>query len=185
MSWLKMHFLKIASLLLLVVGVGIIFISIKSAKLENKILLPPFAYSDLAKYGYEYITVSGTLVGSEGGNVAFPLNTNEFVCDNLIKECSLVQAQIVTDSGYLTTYKESFPIESWDNNFVVFKTDPVQSHCSAWTYRIDRLKRELIGVRERSNDYDFDSCLGIGVERFQVKLIDGFEVVSRLRGNKE
>jgi hypothetical protein len=185
MNWLKKHFFKISTVVLLLISAGAIFIAVKSSRLENSILLPPFVYSDLAQYGYEYVTVSGTLVGTKGGNVAYPLNTNEFTCDNSVKECRLIQAQVTSDSGYLATYKESFPIKSWDNNFIVFKTDPKGSQCATWTYRIDRIKKELIGVRERPTNYDQDSCLGLAMERFEVKLVDGFDVLSELRGYKE
>lgn len=185
MNWLRKHFFKITTAILLLVSVGLFLAALRAKEIENNILLPPLTYSDLTQYGYEYVSVSGTLIGIEGAEIAYPLNTNEFTCDNSIKECRLIQVQVTSDSGYLGTYKESFPIESWDSNFIVFKTDPEGSRCAAWTYRIDRIKEELIGVRERSANYDPDSCLGLQMDRFEVKLVDGWEVLSKLRGYKE
>jgi hypothetical protein len=181
MNWLKRHFFKITTVLLLLVSVAATYAAIKSMKIENHIFLPTFSYGDLAPYGYEYVTVKGTLISTGEDGIGSPLNTTEFTCDNSIRECNLVQAELFSDST-LTTYTESFPIESWDNNFIIFKTNPESGQCVIWTYRIDRVRKELIGVREQAANYDYDRCIGIGLNKFEVKVVDGWEVISKLRG---
>lgn len=184
MNWLKRNFFKVTTVLLLIVSVGAVWAVVKSSKIENHVFLPGYSYQDLAQYGYEYVSVAGTLISTSGGGIASPLNTNEFTCDNSIKKCELVQAELF-DGVSLNMYSESFPIESWDKNFIVFKTSPDSGQCVTWTYRIDRVKKELIGVRERAANYDYDKCMGIGMDKFEVKVVDGWDVISELRGYDE
>lgn len=165
------------SVLLLLVAVGAVFVAMRSSRIASHILLPPSTYSDLGQYGYEYLTVGGTFVGMTGGGVGNPLNTNEFTCDNEVKECRLIQAQL-TDEGFLSSYSEVFPIETWTSDVIVFSTAPESGQCVVWTYRIDRRKQELTGVREPISGYNYDKCFGIGVDRFTVKLVDGFKALN-------
>jgi hypothetical protein len=174
------NFFKFTSCLLLVVSAVSIYLVAKSSKLENHVYLPSFYYGDLAQYGYEYITVQGTLISTGKDGIGSPLNSNEFVCDNSIKECNLVQADLSND-GFLSLYTESFPIESWDKNFIVFKTNPDNVKCVLWTYRIDRIKKELIGVREQAANYNHEECFGIGINKFEVKLVNGSDAISQMK----
>lgn len=181
MIWLKRHFFKITTVLLMLVAVGATYAAVKGSKIENHLYLPTFTYGDLSEYGYEYVTIAGTLVSTGGGNIASPLNAVEFTCNNSTEECKLVQAEIFGGT-ILTTYSESFPIESWNTNFIIFKTSPDSQSCVAWTYRIDRVRKELIGVRDRARNYDYEKCMGIGMEKFEIKVADGWEVIKKLRG---
>lgn len=170
----------ILGLLLMVLITGFsVYSAVASSKLENQMILPPFSYIDLAPQ-YEYITVDGTLVSTMGGGIGSPLNTVEFTCDKSAGQCNLVQAELL-NSKYLTTSTESFPIKSWDENFVVFSTVPLDAHCVVWTYRIDRVKHELIGVREQSDRYNSQTCLGIGAEKFGVEVVDGVRALKVMR----
>lgn len=160
-----------------------IYVGIQASRIENQISLPSFGYHDLREYGYDVISVSGTLAGMEGGNIANRLNTNEFTCNRATGTCRLAQAEIGS-GGFLWVYAETFDIASWDSNFVVFKTQPGSLACAAWTYRIDRIKKELIGIREKANGYDSDRCAGIGLEKFSVKIIDGLDASEKIRKSK-
>jgi hypothetical protein len=74
------------------------------------------------------------------------------------------------------------PGTSWDDNFIVFKTIPNTANCAEWSYRIDRLKKELIGKRSRPANYSYDNCSGLGFSDFEIEVVDGWEVVKILRG---
>lgn len=181
---LKKNFFKISTILLtLLLGISVYFF-IKNSGVKNIISLPSYSYTDLKEYGYDYISVRGTLVSDGKDGVASDLNTNEFICDRSKKTCELIQAEIFDDS-LLGLYNETFDIESWDANFIVFKTLSENQSCVTWTWRIDRVKKELIGVREKASNYDFEKCMGIGLEKFTVKVVDGWEVIKKLRGYKE
>ncbi len=184
MHLLKKHFFKVSTVLLLLISVVAIYVAAKSIKTENHIFLPYFSYSDLDEYGYQYVTIKGTLISTSEESIASPLNSNEFTCDNSTRECRLVQAELFA-GNLLTVYTESFMIESWDDNFIIFKTDPSGSQCVTWTYRIDRVKKELIGVRAPVDNYNYEVCMGIGLEDFQIKLVDGWDVIEKLRGYKK
>jgi hypothetical protein len=179
----KRYFFVATTVLLAIVSAVAIYVASVST-VENLVYLPSYTYSDLKDYGYDYITVSGTMVSTAADGVANPMNTNEFSCDRLTGQCNLVQAEL-SSGGFLSTYTESFPIESWDDNFVVFKTSPENIHCVTWTYRIDRVKRELIGVREAAASYDSDLCMGIGLSDFSVEIVDGLDALERIRNNVE
>lgn len=154
-------------------------------KIREHILLPPFSYIDLKEYDLDYITVEGTITQDESSEskVGGVLNTNKFTCDKKTATCTLVQANL-SENGYLSTYTEAFLIQSWDDNFIVFTTDPEANQCVIWTYRIDRVKKELIGVREKRYDTNNDACSIIGNDKFIIKVVDGFKVISKIRGYK-
>lgn len=181
MSLPKRYFYRIIIILLLITSVASVYVTIKSTKIENHVFLPAFSYIDLSDYGYEHVTVSGTLASTAGDQIISPLNTNEFACDNSTGECRLAQAEIFNGS-LLSTSTESFPIDSWDKNFIVFKTSPESGQCVEWTYRIDRIKKELVGFRESATNYNQDRCMGIGLGKLEVKVVDGWEIVRKLRG---
>ncbi len=173
-------FYKKVSIVLLIVSAVSIYAAVMYSKVENNIILPPYSYVDLASSGYDYITVSGTLISTGEEGVGNPINTNEFVCDGARSECTLTQAQISQFSGnYLSTYTESFDIASWDGNFIVFSTKKDMANCTVWNYRIDRIKKELIGVREKSNSYSHDACMGVGLDKFEVRLVDGLDALKQ------
>ena len=183
-AWLKQNFFKVSTVLLsLLLGLSI-YAFTKATGTENLITLPPYSYTDLKDIGEDYIYVQGTLVSDGQEGIANELNTNEFTCDGSKKTCELVQGELF-DGTLLSLYNETFPIESWDANFVVFKTSPDSTQCVRWTYRIDRVKKELIGVREQAPGYNHERCMGIGLEKFTVKVVDGWDVLKKLRGFKE
>lgn len=175
-AWIKRHFFKITSLILLVVACLSIYIASLYSNIENTVLLPSYSFSDLKSYGFDYVTVSGTLISTSEDGIGNPINTNEFTCDRSTSRCELVQAEL-SDSNFLSTYSETFNIQSWDDNFIVFSTVADNVRCVIWTYRIDRVKKELIGVRETAVNYDYDSCMGIGLSKFEVKLVDGMKAL--------
>lgn len=184
MTWIKKNFFKALSILLaLLLGLSI-YLFVKSTGVENIISLPSYSYNDLKDYGYDYITIEGTLTSDGKDGVASELNTNKFVCDRPKGTCELIQGEVFDDS-LLTLYNETFTIESWDSNFIVFKTQADNTSCVIWTYRIDRVKKELIGVREKATNYNYDKCMGIGLEKFTVKVVDGWDVIKKLRGYKD
>ena len=183
MTWPKEKLFKTSTVLLaILLGFSFYFFN-KMSNVKNIITLPYYSYVDLKAHGYDYITVEGTLASDGEGEIANELNTNKFICDLLKNTCELIQAEIFNDS-LLALYNETFDISSWDSNFIVFKTQPGNTPCVAWTYRIDRLKKELMGVREKAPDYNYESCTGIGSEKFIVKVVNGQDVINRLRGYK-
>lgn len=180
---MKKNLFKALTLILAIISGFLIYFLINASQVKNSINLPPYSYTDL-EYGLDYITVAGTLTSDGDTGIASELNTNEFTCDRARGTCELVQAELF-DDNFLNVYAETFNIESWDSNFIVFKTQSINAlSCVAWTYRIDRIKKELIGVRERASGYDHDRCMGIGSEKFMVKVVNGWDVVKKLRGFK-
>lgn len=181
--FLKKHFHKISITFLILVIILLSWIIKKGTGVENIITLQSYSYSDLQSMGFSdgYITISGTLVGEGGGSVGSPLNTNKITCNKDEGVCRLAQAEIF-DGSLLDIYTETFDIDSWDKNFIVFKSQEGASSCVIWTYRIDRVKKEVIGVREKTVNYNSELCMGIGLENFTVKLVDGWDVVKKLRG---
>ncbi len=158
-------------LLILITGISLYNVS-QNSELKNQILLPSSSFIDLNSY----ITISGTLIATTPNPIANPLNINEFTCEEYKAECQLVQAEI-WESGFLSLYTETFPVETWNDQFIIFSTAPDSSQCVKWTYRIDRLKEELIGVREKAADYNSEFCDGVGLEAFEVKIVDGSEAM--------
>lgn len=184
MNWLKRHLFKITTFIFLLTTGSCLWIILQPIQTGNQISLPLFSYTDLSEYGYEYVTVNGTLVSDIPGNdVANPLNTNKFTCDKSIGQCEMIQAEIFNDS-ILNLYEETFLISSWDSNYITFESLPTNQSCVVWKYRIDRFKQELVGVREKSMSNTESDCMGIGIDKFAVKIVDGWDVVSKLRGYK-
>jgi hypothetical protein len=180
-KWISLYLTRILIVLLLLISAISIYVAVLFSSTKNHILLPPFSYVDMSEIGLEYITIEGTLVSVEGGEIGSPLNTNEFTCFRSQGECTLVQAELF-DDDYLTVYKEDFDTHSWDDNFIVFKGKENATACAEWTYRIDRIKKQLIGVREKATNYDSEICMEIGMDRFEVTLVDGIDAIEKLRG---
>ncbi len=177
--------IAILSIIVLATSISL-YLLIKNNNLFYKINLPSYSYIDLKDYGFtdEYITITGSFESEDESNkVSSKLNTIKIICDKT-SDCKLMQAEIFM-GNLLSIYDENFDIVSWDQNFIVFKTqDTKTKKCVEWTYRIDRVKKELIGVREKVSNYDYEFCKGMGENKFNVKVSDGWEVVSKLRGYK-
>lgn len=183
MRFLRRNFFKITTILLIVVTgfFSWLFFSQENSNVENQLFLPSYFFSDLKEYGYDYITVKGTLVSTSQEDIASKLNTVEFVCDGSTGQCDLKQAEIFS-GNMLNLYSETFLITGWDDDYVTFETLPSNQKCVVWKYRIDRFNQKLEARRETSPNYDYDTCLGIGLHNFNLEVIDGFEVISDLRG---
>lgn len=137
----------------------------------QEIRLPLFSYVDLGTS----VSISGTWIGTGEENVASKKNTNKITCNFYSQTCQMLQAELFNDN-FLSIYSEELEIESWNDNFIIFITAPGSSNCVNWTYRIDRFKKEVLGNRTKASDYDYNSCMGIGLDEFEIKLVDGLNV---------
>ena len=179
MILIKRYGFKILFLLVLR-GFGLAsYVAVKLNHLENTITLPSFSYYEGPPALGAYVSVKGSWISDQG--VASPLNTTEITCEGQARTCRMVQAEIF-DNSLLNLYEQTFDITSWDENFIVFKSNTDITSCVVWTYRIDRFHKQLVGVREKADSYDKERCLGIGLDRFEIKLVDGWDVISKLRG---
>jgi hypothetical protein len=181
MNWLRRGWMWLLLALLVLVAGASICIAFLASKVANHIDLPSYHYGDMSELGCDYVTVHGTLISTSKDGISSPLNTVKFSCDRTTAECSLLQAEVF-DNSLLSISSETFDISLWDENFIVFKTKAGASECAEWSYRIDRLKKELIGKRSRPANYSYENCGGLGFSDFEIKVVDGWEVVKDLRG---
>jgi hypothetical protein len=146
-----------------------------NSKLENHILLPPYNYYETDNMVY----VSGTMTSILKENVAYPIITVDFKCEKNAGECNIIQAAL-NPNGYMHIYTESYNITLWDESYIVFGTTEFRQICTKWVYRIDRIRKKLIGVREKSSKYTEEACHGIGREKMEIEVIDGHDVLKKM-----
>ena len=74
MRWIRISWTHVLLALMLLVTGFSIYIAISASKVANFIFLPSHQYSDLSDFGYDFVSVSGTLVSTSKDGIGSPLN---------------------------------------------------------------------------------------------------------------
>lgn len=127
------------------------------------------------KWGY--VTAKGTWI-FESGDKANPLSTSEIGCIKSEKVCRDATA-IVSNFGFsgspfLNVDKTTFNILKWDDTQIIY-TD-TQPTCVYYLYTINRITKEVSGVRKTKTNADPNACESVEKKDFHLRLVSGSKV---------
>lgn len=165
----------------LVVVVLVYLLAFQEYKAKSKVPvnLPGFSlFADDAfwnKYGYVTAEGTWTFVTDEKAN---PLSTSRIDCIKSEKVCREATAMI-TDSGFgispfLNVDRTTYNIEKWDESQIIYSD--TQPTCVYYLYTINRITKEVSGVRKNKKNTDPKACESIEKKDLQLRLVDGYKV---------
>ncbi len=135
-------------------------------------MLSSYNYFEL---GDNYVSIDGTWASQSEEELGNSFQTVKFTCDKEEGTCQQVVADTVF--GILSLFTEVSRVTSWDKNFITAETSGV---CVIYKYRIDRLQKELVGIRQTINHEGV--CAVVSQDDLKIKLVDGVKKVLKLRG---
>lgn len=151
------------------------------ARSQVPVSLPSFNLfaDDMFWNKFAYVTAEGTWV-FEKGDKANPLSTSRIDCIKSERVCRESQAYISTSgfsaSPFLRVDRTTFSILKWDDSQIVYTdTDPA---CVFYLYTINRITKEVSGVRKTKANTDPKICESIEKQDMQLRLVDGYKVQS-------
>jgi hypothetical protein len=138
---------------------------------------------DFWQDGYVYATGTWTIVGEKQ---AFPEQATQINCYKAWGTCFEATAQL-DSNNVLGVDLMPYTIERWDEHEIT--TKPYEKGCVAYTMRISRVSKAVMGYRMRNPEHRMaipEVCKGLNPE-LQLKLANGFDVyweLYRKRGEK-
>ncbi|OHA17347.1 MAG: hypothetical protein A3C79_03460 [Candidatus Taylorbacteria bacterium RIFCSPHIGHO2_02_FULL_45_28] len=174
-NWINKKWKGVFIIILIFLVVILSYLLNSESKIYNQLNLPSYHYFEFGNY---YVSVEGTWESEDNDNtLANKFQTVEFTCHKETMYCQ----QIIADTVFniLSIYTEDSTITSWDDNFIISETSPSLG-CVVYKYRIDRLKKELVGVRTTIKHDGL--CEGMSSGDLKIKLIDGLKAVMKMRG---
>lgn len=149
------------------------------AKSRVPVNLPSFElFADDSLWNkFGYVIAKGTWI-IEGGDMANPLSTSEIECIKSEKICRDATAIVsnfgILEAPILNVDKTSFQILKWDDSQIIY-TD-TQPSCTYYLYTINRITKEVSGVRKTKANTDPKACESIEKKDLNLRLVDGFKV---------
>jgi len=128
------------------------------------------------KFGY--VTAKGTWTMASPDTMGNPLRTSEIVCQKKEAVCREGYAslfQFNSGTPFLNVSVENYPIIKWDDSQIIY-TDNLPS-CTYYLYTINRITKEVSGVRRPKSKVDENLCKDVEKKEMQLRLVDGYDVV--------
>lgn len=142
--------------------------------------LPMFTLNtdDLLWNKLGYVSAKGTWTFVAPDVMGGPFRTSEIICDKRQGECRESIASLFYLSygtPFLTTNLENYQILKWDNSQIIYTES--KAECVYYVYTINRITKEVSGVRRPKPNADQKICENIEKKEMQLRLVDGLEVI--------
>ena len=122
-----------------------------------------------------YVTAKGTWVMELPDKMANPFRTSEIICVYRDKMCRESTAEISNFySKVLNLNSDLHTILKWDTDQIAYAND--SSICNVYYYYINRVTKQVTGVRKPKKDAPKDICDDSDKREIKLNLQNGFDI---------
>ena len=160
--------------------VSLIMLQVHRIRDAVPVSLPMFTLNtdDLLWNKVGYVSAKGTWTFVAPDVMGGPFRTSSITCDKRQGECreSIAALQeIGSGTPFLNAILESYQILKWDNSQIIYTEN--KAECVYFIYTINRITKEVSGVRRPKPNGDQKLCEFTEKKEMQLRLVDGLEVV--------
>jgi hypothetical protein len=160
--------------------VSLIMLQVHRIRDAVPVSLPMFTLNtdDLLWNKLGYVSAKGTWTFVAPDVIGGPFRTSDIVCDKRQGECRESTASLFefgSGTPFLTASLENYQILKWDNSQIIYTEN--KAECVYYIYTINRITKEVSGVRRPKPNADQKLCENIEKKEMQLRLVDGLEVV--------
>lgn len=122
-----------------------------------------------------YVTASGTWVMEAPDKMANPMRTSKIVCILRDRVCRESTAEITNYYSKLLNLEfDVHDILKWDADQIAYTND--SSICNVYYYYINRVTKQVTGVRKPKNNAPKDTCDHSDKHEIKLNLANGFDI---------